>query len=258
MASATVAEEEYLQTSSGCRRQAAHDGSQRRARDAALGPDRPRDGRPPRARRLHHARADKPSDSPTAGGSTRRRSFAATASSSGSSPTSWASRGTRCTRRPSGSSTRCRRSSRSGCSPRSATRAPAPTATRSTPARGSTACRSPTSRSARRSRVLRFENEAEELLHYLKTTGLEPGPEGRGHLADDGEVVVTSDAGQRADRRASRRDGLGARRPVAAAARRAARAARHLQGTLRPLAARLARRQEREMGAEQGEQRRVR
>ena len=26
--------------------------------------------------------------------------------------------------------------------------------------------------------VLRFENEAEELLHYLKTTGLEPGLEG--------------------------------------------------------------------------------
>ena len=27
-------------------------------------------------------------------------------------------------------------------------------------------------------KVLRFENEAEELLHYLKSTGLEPGLEG--------------------------------------------------------------------------------
>jgi DtxR family Mn-dependent transcriptional regulator len=40
-------------------------------------------------------------------------------------------------------------------------------------------------------KVLRFENEAEELLHYLKTTGLEPGLEGTvaGH-DDGGDVVV--------------------------------------------------------------------
>ena len=33
------------------------------------------------------------------------------------------------------------------------------------------ACRSPTSRRARSVRVLRFENEAEDLLHYLKDVG---------------------------------------------------------------------------------------
>jgi DtxR family Mn-dependent transcriptional regulator len=43
--------------------------------------------------------------------------------------------------------------------------------------------------------VLRFENEAEELLHYLKTTGLEPGLEGTIDTKDDGEVVVR--AGER-------------------------------------------------------------
>jgi DtxR family Mn-dependent transcriptional regulator len=44
-------------------------------------------------------------------------------------------------------------------------------------------------------RVLRFENEAEELLHYLKTTGLEPGLEGTVESNGDGEVVVR--AGER-------------------------------------------------------------
>src|SRR4051794_4432870 len=39
-------------------------------------------------------------------------------------------------------------------------------------------------------KVLRFENEAEELLHYLKTTGLEPGLEGTVEAKDDGDVVV--------------------------------------------------------------------
>jgi DtxR family Mn-dependent transcriptional regulator len=41
--------------------------------------------------------------------------------------------------------------------------------------------------------VLRFENEAEDLLHYLKDTGLRPGLEGT--LAESGpeEVVMQSD-----------------------------------------------------------------
>src|ERR687895_173852 len=39
-------------------------------------------------------------------------------------------------------------------------------------------------------RVLRFENEAEDLLHYLKEVGLEPGLTGRVAEADDDEVVV--------------------------------------------------------------------
>jgi DtxR family transcriptional regulator, Mn-dependent transcriptional regulator len=41
-------------------------------------------------------------------------------------------------------------------------------------------------------KVLRFENEAEELLHYLKTTGIEPGVEGVVETSgtDGGDVVV--------------------------------------------------------------------
>ncbi|MEA2171920.1 MAG: DtxR family transcriptional regulator, Mn-dependent transcriptional regulator, partial [Solirubrobacteraceae bacterium] len=39
-------------------------------------------------------------------------------------------------------------------------------------------------------RVLRFENEAEDLLHYLKAHGMEPGREGTLHAKDNGEVTV--------------------------------------------------------------------
>ena len=39
-------------------------------------------------------------------------------------------------------------------------------------------------------RVLRFENEAEDLLHYLKATGIEPGMEGTLAGRRDDEVVV--------------------------------------------------------------------
>jgi DtxR family transcriptional regulator, iron-dependent repressor len=42
-------------------------------------------------------------------------------------------------------------------------------------------------------RVLRFENEAEELLRYLKAAGLEPGLEGR--IAASGEDEVVLEAG---------------------------------------------------------------
>jgi DtxR family Mn-dependent transcriptional regulator len=44
-------------------------------------------------------------------------------------------------------------------------------------------------------RILRFENEAEDLLHYLKGIGLEPGLEGTLAEAaeDDGDVVVEHD-----------------------------------------------------------------
>jgi DtxR family Mn-dependent transcriptional regulator len=40
--------------------------------------------------------------------------------------------------------------------------------------------------------VLRFENEAEELLHYLKAAGLHPGLEGTIESSDDESVVVSS------------------------------------------------------------------
>jgi DtxR family transcriptional regulator, iron-dependent repressor len=39
-------------------------------------------------------------------------------------------------------------------------------------------------------RVLRFENEAEDLLHYLKDTGLHPGLEGKLDSSGDDEIVI--------------------------------------------------------------------
>ena len=40
--------------------------------------------------------------------------------------------------------------------------------------------------------VLRFENEAEELLHYLKDAGLNPGLEGKLSESDDDHVTIKS------------------------------------------------------------------
>ena len=45
--------------------------------------------------------------------------------------------------------------------------------------------------------VLRFENEAEDLLHYLKASGLEPGLEGTLAGRDDSEVVLETADGRR-------------------------------------------------------------
>src|SRR5919197_2788276 len=47
-------------------------------------------------------------------------------------------------------------------------------------------------------RILRFENEAEEILHYLKGTGLHPGLEGKIETSGDEEIVVGSDEGRHA------------------------------------------------------------
>ncbi|HEY1286459.1 MAG TPA: metal-dependent transcriptional regulator [Solirubrobacterales bacterium] len=47
-------------------------------------------------------------------------------------------------------------------------------------------------------RVLRFENEAEEILHYLKGTGIHPGLEGKIESSDADEVVMGSDEGRHA------------------------------------------------------------
>ncbi|MGI8462085.1 MAG: metal-dependent transcriptional regulator [Solirubrobacterales bacterium] len=44
--------------------------------------------------------------------------------------------------------------------------------------------------------ILRFENEAEELLHYLKRVGLRPGLEGTIAGSGGDEVVVSSDGGE--------------------------------------------------------------
>jgi DtxR family Mn-dependent transcriptional regulator len=46
-------------------------------------------------------------------------------------------------------------------------------------------------------RVLRFENEAEDLLHYLMASGLHPGLEGALAVSDDTEVVLETPDGQR-------------------------------------------------------------
>jgi DtxR family Mn-dependent transcriptional regulator len=46
-------------------------------------------------------------------------------------------------------------------------------------------------------RVLRFENEAEDLLHYLKDIGLEPGLEGVVVAGEPGDVVVEAPDGGR-------------------------------------------------------------
>ena len=42
-------------------------------------------------------------------------------------------------------------------------------------------------------RVLRFENEAEDLLHYLRTTGLEPGLDGTVVESSEHELVIDAD-----------------------------------------------------------------
>lgn len=44
-------------------------------------------------------------------------------------------------------------------------------------------------------KVLRFENEAEELLRYLKRVGIEPGLEGRVTAKDDEQLVITDSDG---------------------------------------------------------------
>jgi DtxR family Mn-dependent transcriptional regulator len=46
--------------------------------------------------------------------------------------------------------------------------------------------------------ILRFENEAEDLLHYLKGTGLHPGLEGSVASSTDDEVVVESNGASHA------------------------------------------------------------
>ena len=46
-------------------------------------------------------------------------------------------------------------------------------------------------------RVLRFENEAEDLLHYLKGAGLEPGLEGALAERDEEQVVLQTADGRR-------------------------------------------------------------
>jgi DtxR family Mn-dependent transcriptional regulator len=43
--------------------------------------------------------------------------------------------------------------------------------------------------------IVRFENEAEDLLHYLKAAGMEPGLRGTLTESTDSDLVITTDAG---------------------------------------------------------------
>ena len=53
-------------------------------------------------------------------------------------------------------------------------------------------------------RVLRFENEAEDLLHYLKESGIEPGMQGTvAGPGGEGEVVIEAEDGRRCELTAS-------------------------------------------------------
>ena len=47
-----------------------------------------------------------------------------------------------------------------------------------------------------RVRILRFENEAEDLLHYLKDSGLEPGLDGTVATSDEDHITVASNGGE--------------------------------------------------------------
>ena len=92
--------------------------------------------------------------------------------------------------------------------------------------RASRASRWPTWRRAPRCTVLRFENEAEDLLHYLMDSGLKPGHGGRAGVLRRGRGRRSRSNGERLHGQPQRgRDGLGDRRPVTAAAGGAARPA---------------------------------
>ena len=84
--------------------------------------------------------------------------------------------------------------------------------------------------------MLRFENEAEDLLHYLKDAGLDPGLEATVQGADGDEVVLDAGDGRevRVLRTVAETVSVVAD-PVAAAARRAARAARARARPLRAM-----------------------
>ena len=82
--------------------------------------------------------------------------------------------------------------------------------------------------------ILRLENEAEDLLHYLKGAGIEPGLKGTVASNDGEEVQVQQRRRHRVGHLQRRRDRVGPGRPLTAAAHRAARAAR-ARRALRPL-----------------------
>ena len=83
--------------------------------------------------------------------------------------------------------------------------------------------------------ILRLENEAEDLLHYLKDAGIEPGLKGE-IASNDGENVSVGSRRPDRDRDLERRrDRVGDRRPLAAAADRASRAAGARARALRAL-----------------------
>ena len=235
---ATDAEEEYLQTLFWLQEAGLPMTGANVARAMRLSaPDRPRDGRPARARRLHHARLRQGDQrSPTTVVEhaesivSRHRLIERFLTDVVGVP--WDDVHEEAEHLEHAMSPRFEAYVRAAVGRRGDVPA-RPSDPARPPDRGRAAGRR--RRRAPRVRVLRFENEAEDLLHYLKDTGLAPGLEGRVTRSSDG----------RGQRRAGRRrvdghpqrgrDGLRPGRPVAAAPHRAARAARARQGPLRPL-----------------------
>ena len=85
--------------------------------------------------------------------------------------------------------------------------------------------------------VLRFENEAEDLLHYLKRSGLHPGLQGTLASSDEDEIVVDAGGESINVTRSVAETVSVTADPVTAAAHGAARPAGARQRALRPLAA---------------------
>ena len=85
--------------------------------------------------------------------------------------------------------------------------------------------------------VLRFENEAEELLHYLKQAGLRPGLDGKLEDSGESEVVLVSDDGRHVGLAQRRRDRLRPSRACAAGPGPASRGPGALERPLRSLSA---------------------
>ena len=85
-------------------------------------------------------------------------------------------------------------------------------------------------------RILRFENEAEDLLHYLKDTGLTPGLRGKLARAGDDEIVVDSDGTPHSVTRSVAETVSVVADPSPPAANRAAGPARARPRALRPVA----------------------
>jgi len=97
---------------------------------------------------------------------------------------------TTCTKRLSDSSTRCHLASRPTCAPRSVMPRRARTVIRSRSANRIAGVPLADVEVGASVEILRFENEAEDLLHYLKRSGFEPGLTGTMESSEAEEVTL--------------------------------------------------------------------